>query len=113
MFSICFFFVKVSYDYLPPSRANFTLTSFIASILYPNVPSRAGTKNCTAFYVKLSLTYATLYELLQNNDYKFYRLSTIATFPRSYGVAQALSHENGFHHTCHASALPLVNKDLV
>ena len=36
-------------------------------ILYPNVSLRTGTKNRAAFCVKLSLLYATVYELFQNN----------------------------------------------
>ena len=69
MLSICYF---VNYSTIvPPSHAKLTLTSFIASISYPNVPLRTGTKNRSAFCVKLSLIYATVYELLRQNNHEF------------------------------------------
>ena len=49
----------------PPRHAKFTLTSFIASIFYPNVPSRTGTKICLIYAT------TTVDELLRQNNHEF------------------------------------------
>ena len=48
-----------------------TTTSFIASISHTSVPLRTYKKGRAAFCLKLSLIYATVYELLQQNNLKF------------------------------------------